>query len=191
MRWYVGGDHGAVELRRVLVEHLRAHGHEVAADIGPRVAGDSVDYPDIAVAVCRQLLADPGSFGLLVCGSGQGVAIAANRIKGIRAAVVTETYSARMARQHNDANVLCMGGRVVGPGLAVDVFEAFAGAAFEGGRHQRRVGKIEAIDATAVDATAVDATAVDAVAVDAAAVDATAVDPGASEGAGPSEKVRS
>jgi ribose 5-phosphate isomerase B len=146
MRWYVGGDHGAVELRRVLVEHLRARGHEVIADMGPSTAGDSVDYPDIALSVCTQLLTDPGSFGLLVCGSGQGVAMAANRVRGIRAAVVSEAYSARMAREHNDANVLCMGGRVVGPGLAVDLLEAFAGASFEGGRHQRRVGKIEAID---------------------------------------------
>jgi len=145
MRWYVGGDHGAVELRRVLVERLRARGDEVVAELGPQSSSESVDYPEIAVAVCRQLLRDPGSRGLLVCGSGQGVAMAANRVPGIRAAVVSEAYSARMAREHNDANVLCMGGRVVGPGLAVDLLEAFAGASFEGGRHQRRVEKIEAI----------------------------------------------
>lgn len=149
MRWYVGGDHGAVELRRILVEHLRARGDEVLVDVGPHASTDSVDYPDIAVEVCRQVLADPGSFGLLVCGTGQGVAMAANRVRGIRAAIVSETFSARQARQHNDANVLCLGGRVIGPGLAVDLLEAFAGASFEGGRHQRRVDEIEAIDAGA------------------------------------------
>ena len=148
MRWYVGGDHGAVELRRVLVERLRQRGDEVAGELGPVAPSDSVDYPDIAVTVCRQLLADPGSLGILVCGTGQGVAIAANRVHGIRAAVVSDTFSARQAREHNDANVLCMGGRVVGPGLAVDLLEAFARASFEGGRHQRRVDKIEALGAT-------------------------------------------
>jgi ribose 5-phosphate isomerase B len=146
MRWYVGGDHGAVELRRVLGEHLRSRGDEVLADIGPQASTDSVDYPDIAVDVCRQVLADPGSFGLLVCGTGQGVAMAANRISGIRAAIVSEGFSARQAREHNDANVLCLGGRVIGPGLAVELLEAFARASFEGGRHQRRVDKLEAIE---------------------------------------------
>lgn len=145
MRWYVGGDHGAVELRRVLVERLRQRGDEVAGELGPASPSDSVDYPHIAVAVCRQLLADPGSLGILVCGTGQGVAMAANRVHGIRAAVVSDTFSARQAREHNDANVLCMGGRVVGPGLAGDLLEAFARASFEGGRHQRRIDAIEAI----------------------------------------------
>lgn len=145
MRWYVGGDHGAVELRRALVERLRQRGDEVAGELGPASPSDSVDYPHIAVAVCRQVLADPGSLGILVCGTGQGVAMAANRVFGIRAAVVCDTFSARQAREHNDANVLCMGGRVVGPGLAGDLLEAFARASFEGGRHQRRVDQIEAI----------------------------------------------
>jgi ribose 5-phosphate isomerase B len=149
MRWYVGGDHGAVELRRVLVEHLRARGDELLGDTGPQASTDSVDYPDIAVSVCRQVLADPGSFGLLVCGTGQGVAIAANRLPGIRAALVSDAFSARQSREHNDANVICMGGRVIGPGLAVDLLEAFARASFEGGRHQRRVDKIEAIQTSA------------------------------------------
>jgi ribose 5-phosphate isomerase B len=145
MRWYVGGDHGAVELRRHLVERLRARGDEVAGELGPDTATQSVDYPDVATAVCQEVLAEPGSRGLLVCGTGQGMAMAANRVPGIRAAVVADPFSARMAREHNDANVLCMGGRVVGPGLAADLLEAFAGASFEGGRHARRVDKIEAI----------------------------------------------
>jgi ribose 5-phosphate isomerase B len=145
MRWYVGGDHGAVELRRVLVEQLRARGDEVAGERGPSTASEAVDYPDVALAVCQQVLAEPGSRGLLVCGTGQGMAMAANRVPGIRAAVVADPFSARMARAHNDANVLCMGGRVVGPGLAADLLEAFASASFEAGRHARRVDKIEAI----------------------------------------------
>lgn len=157
MRWYVGGDHGAVELRRVLVEHLRARGDEVLGDTGPQASTDSVDYPDIAVSVCRQVLADPGSLGLLVCGTGQGVAMAANRMQGIRAALVSDGFSARQAREHNDANVICMGGRVIGPGLAVDLLEAFARASFEGGRHQRRVDKIEAIQPSADAGTSADA----------------------------------
>jgi ribose 5-phosphate isomerase B len=144
-RWYVGSDHGAVALRRHLVEQLRARGDEVAGEVGPDDDTQSVDYPDVALHVCRQVLGEPGSRGLLACGTGQGMAMTANRINGIRAAVVADSFSARMARAHNDANVLCMGGRVVGPGLAVDLLEAFATTAFEGGRHARRVGEIEAL----------------------------------------------
>jgi ribose 5-phosphate isomerase B len=145
VRWYVGSDHGGVALRRQLVEHLRARGHEVVVELGPDDPTESIDYPDVARQVCERVLAEPGARGLLVCGSGQGMAMAANRRPGIRAAVVSDPYSARMARAHNDANVVCMGGRVVGPGLAADVLDAFADAAFEGGRHTRRVDKIEAI----------------------------------------------
>ncbi|MCX4244657.1 ribose 5-phosphate isomerase B [Paraliomyxa miuraensis] len=158
MRWYVGGDHGAVALRKHLVERLRAGGHEVVLEVGPDDPSDSIDYPDIAVEVCRTLLAegDPASRGLLVCGTGQGIAMAANRIPGIRAAVVTEPLSARMARTHNDANVLCMGGRVLGLGLAEELLRAFVEAEFEGGRHARRVGKIEAISSPAAATSAKD-----------------------------------
>lgn len=145
LRWIVGGDHGAVVLRKHLAEWLRANGHEVVVELGPEDSSESVDYPDIAVEVCRTVLAEPGRRGLLVCGTGQGVAMAANRIPGIRAAVVMDAFSARMARAHNDANVLCLGGRVVGPGLATELLQAFASAEFEGGRHARRVGKIESI----------------------------------------------
>jgi ribose 5-phosphate isomerase B len=144
-RWYVGSDHGAVALRQHLVEQLRARGDEVVGEIGPDDAAKSVDYPDVATHVCQQVLAEPGSRGLLVCGTGQGMAMTANRVHGIRAAVVADPFSARMAREHNDANVVCMGGRVVGPGLATDLLEAFATATFAGGRHVRRVEKIEAI----------------------------------------------
>jgi ribose 5-phosphate isomerase B len=143
MRFHVGSDHGGVTLRRHLVRLLADRGDEVASERGPDDESQSVDYPDVAHEVCTAVTADPGSFGLLVCGTGQGMAIAANKIHGVRAAVVADAYSAKMAREHNDANVLCMGGRVVGPGLASVLLEAFAGASFAGGRHSRRVGKLD------------------------------------------------
>ena len=145
MRIHVGSDHAAVELRRGLVAWLQQHGHEVVSELGPASEQDKADYPQIAIDVCSEVLAEPGSFGLLVCGTGQGVAMAANRHRGIRAAVCCDEYTAKMARAHNDANVLCMGARVVGPGKAESILEAFFGATFEGGRHQRRVDLIESI----------------------------------------------
>jgi ribose 5-phosphate isomerase B len=143
VRFHVGSDHGGVNLRRALVAHAAAGGHEIATELGPAAATESVDYPDIAAEICRRVLADPGSFGLIVCGTGQGVAMAANRWTGIRAAVVADPFSAQMARAHNDANVLCLGERVLGQGLAKALFDAFVGAGFEGGRHERRVALID------------------------------------------------
>lgn len=145
-RVYVGSDHGGVEHRRHLIGVLRGEGVEVVDELGPASAGDSVDYPDVAVSLCKRVLEDPGSFGLLVCGTGQGMAISANKIRGIRAGVCSDPYSAARLRQHNDANVLCLGGRVLGLDLAATVAQAFFGASFEGGRHERRVGKIKAIE---------------------------------------------
>src|SRR5262249_20220237 len=107
---------------------------------------DSVDYPDFGAKVARAVAADRGSRGLLVCGTGIGISIAANKIAGIRAARVTDGYSAKMARAHNDANVLCTGERVVGSGGAEDLVRAFRDTEFEGGRHQRRVDKLNALD---------------------------------------------
>jgi len=144
-RWYVGSDHGGVQLRRALVEHMQAAGHEVVAEHGPAQPEQSCDYPDVAIEVGRAVRGDEGSMGLLVCGTGQGMVMAANRIHGIRAALVGDVFSARMARAHNDANVICLGQRVTGPGLALALWDAFAAASFEGGRHARRVEKIEAI----------------------------------------------
>lgn len=153
MRWYVGSDHGAVELRERLAQWLRSHGHEVGEIFGPASAEQSCDYPEIAEAVGRRLAAEPGTMGLLVCGTGQGMAMSANRIRGVRAALVTDAFSAVMAREHNDANAICMGQRVLGPGLAEHLLSTFANASFEGGRHARRVGKIEAIAAAPPDPT--------------------------------------
>jgi ribose 5-phosphate isomerase B len=145
MRFYTGSDHGGVSLRRHLVEVARELGHEVVEELGPHDPAQACDYPDVAVDVCRRIAADPGSYGLIVCGTGQGVAMAANRMRGIRAAVCADVFSAKMARAHNDANVLCLGERVLGVGLARELLEAFCQTEFEGGRHERRVAKLNAI----------------------------------------------
>ncbi|MCB9566225.1 MAG: ribose 5-phosphate isomerase B [Myxococcales bacterium] len=144
MRLHLGSDHGGVEYRKMLAGVLREAGHEVASEEGPASAGDSVDYPDVARDVCRQVLGDPGSLGILVCGTGQGMAMAANKVAGIRAAVVADPFSATMAREHNDANILCIGQRVLGSELAKMLVMTFLGATFAGGRHARRVAKIDA-----------------------------------------------
>jgi ribose 5-phosphate isomerase B len=127
----------------VLAAAVREWGHELVSEIGPTEVGESVDYPDIAGQLAATLLADPGSLGVLACGTGQGMAMAANKIPGIRAAVVLDGYSARMAREHNDANVLCLGGRVAGIELAKLLLQTFLAGEFAGGRHARRVAKIE------------------------------------------------
>ncbi len=143
-RLHIGSDHAAIELRRELSAAAIADGHTVLSETGPNEPGDSVDYPDIAAQVCERVHADPGSLGLLLCGTGQGVAIAANKHVGIRAAVVLDGFSARMAREHNDANVLCLGSRVCGPSLARMLLQTFLAAEFAGGRHARRVAKVDA-----------------------------------------------
>jgi ribose 5-phosphate isomerase B len=143
VRFHVGSDHGGVALRAELTAALREWGHEIASEAGPAAAGEKADYPDVAHTIARRVLEDAGSFGLLVCGTGQGMAIAANKVPGIRAGVVSDAFSARMLREHNDANVICMGERVLGPELAKTVLRAFTESSFEGGRHQRRVDKIE------------------------------------------------
>lgn len=142
MRIALGSDHAGLELKAALIEHLRAAGHELV-DHGA-YEDRSVDYPDFAQVVGRAVATGEADRGLLVCGTGQGMAIAANKIPGVRAAVVSDTFSARMAMAHNDARVLCLGQRVVGPGLALDIVDAWLATEFEGGRHARRVGKIEA-----------------------------------------------
>ena len=144
MRIVVGSDHAGLVLKDHLAARLRAQGHEVD-DLGTNTAA-SVDYPDLAVAVARAIAGARAECGLLVCGTGQGMAMTANRIPGIRAAVCSETFSARASRAHNDANVLCIGQRVVGAGLAEDIVDAFLGTDFEGGRHAGRLEKMMAND---------------------------------------------
>lgn len=138
---FIGSDHAGLALKAMLVAHLSAAGHNVA-DLGPAEAR-SVDYPDFAKAVCAKVLATPDSAGILVCGTGIGMSMAANRMPGIRAALCVNEYLARMTRLHNDANVLCLGERVLGQGLAASIADVFIDTAFEGGRHQRRVDMIE------------------------------------------------
>jgi ribose 5-phosphate isomerase B len=145
MKWVAGSDHAGFQLKQALIAQLRALGDEVV-DVGAEGEQPSVDYPDFAERVARAVVAEPGVLGVLCCGSGIGVSIAANKVAGVRAACVSEAYSAEMARRHNDANVLCMGERVIGPGAAEEAVRAFRDARFEGGRHQRRVDKLTALD---------------------------------------------
>ena len=144
MRIVAASDHAGLELRRTLVAHLREHGHEVE-DLGTHDPA-STDYPDWGAAAARRVASGDATFGLLVCGTGQGMAMTANRVRGVRAAVVADTFSARATRAHNDANVLCMGQRVVGAGLALDILDAFLATPFEGGRHAGRIAKMRAVE---------------------------------------------
>lgn len=140
MKVVVGSDHAGLELKRALSEHLRSKGHELE-DVGTDGPA-SCDYPDFAQAVARLVASGEADRGILVCGTGQGMAIAANKVPGVRAGCVSDTFSARMIAAHNDARVLCLGQRVVGQGLAVEIVEAWLGTTFEGGRHAARVAKI-------------------------------------------------
>jgi ribose 5-phosphate isomerase B len=137
-------DHAGLALRAEAIRAARARGVEVE-DLGPFTA-DSVDYPDLAVRVGEALAAGRAGLGLLVCGTGIGMSIAANKLPGVRAALCRTEYEARMARAHNDANVLCLGERVTGAGLAAAIVDAFLATPFEGGRHARRVEKLTALD---------------------------------------------
>lgn len=140
----IGSDHAGYELKEDIKLHLKAMGHEVT-DFGA-MGRESVDYPDIGLGVARKV-AD-GSFegGILVCGTGIGMSIAANKVKGIRAALCGDTFSARAAREHNDANILVLGERVVGKGLARDIVSSWLGATFLAGRHGERLAKIAAAE---------------------------------------------
>ena len=136
----VASDHAGLELKRTLVTELEKRGIALR-DFGTDTS-DSCDYPDFAHAVGRAIEGGEIERAILVCGTGVGMSIAANRHAAVRAVVCSEPLSARMSRQHNDANVLCIGARVVGPGTAIDIVDAFLGTAFEGGRHAVRVAKI-------------------------------------------------
>ncbi|MEZ5285312.1 MAG: ribose 5-phosphate isomerase B [Vicinamibacterales bacterium] len=145
MRIAVGSDHAGYELKRDLAGYLAQQGHEVT-DLGTHSTAP-VDYPDTAEAVATAVRNGQADRGLLVCGSGAGVSVAANKFPGIRAAVCHDAYSARQAVEHDDLNVLCLGARVIGPALARTLLDAFLGATFSGEeRHLRRVGKIDAIE---------------------------------------------
>jgi ribose 5-phosphate isomerase B len=142
MKVLIACDHGAFELKEEIVQQLASqHGCEV---INLGVDGpNSVDYPEYAQKLCRALLAGEADRGILLCGTGLGMSIAANRFNGIRAALCHDEYTARLSRQHNDANVLVLGARSTGPAVALGIVDCWMKAAFEGDRHQRRLDKIE------------------------------------------------
>lgn len=144
MRLYAASDHAGFALKKALVEEARRLGHEVV-DLGPQDDG-RVDYPDYAAAVGRAVAKDPGARGFVCCGTGIGVSIAANKVPGVRCAVVWSEATARLAREHNDANVIAIGGRLFGVQDAVRMLDAWLTAEFEGGRHAERVEKIRKLE---------------------------------------------
>lgn len=137
----IASDHAGLDLKRVVVHHARAAGHEII-DLGTDSA-TSVDYPEFAHRLAQQLRAGVAPVGVLICGSGIGMTIAANRHPGVRAALCHDAFTADVARRHNDANVLCMGGRTTGPAIATQMLDIFLAGGFDGGRHARRVEGIE------------------------------------------------
>jgi len=141
MKFYIATDHAGIELKDYTVELLKDKGHEVI-DLGP-YSKDRVDYPDYAHKVATSVLEDADAQGVLICGSGIGMSMAANRHEGIRAALCHDAYTAMVARGHNDANILCFGERIVGKGVAESILDAWIANGFDGGRHTQRVEKIE------------------------------------------------
>jgi len=142
MKIAIGSDHGGFGLKETVLSALRDGGHEVI-DCGCNSI-ESVDYPDFAEQVCEQVLSGQAALGILVCGTGIGMSMAANRHRGIRAALCHDEYTARLSREHNDANILCLGDRVLGSGVAKAIVDVWLSTGFEGGRHVRRIGKFSA-----------------------------------------------
>ncbi len=140
MKIAIGSDHGGFELKQLVMDVLRTMGHEVVNE--GCLSTESVDYPDFAAKVCELVRSGQCDRGILICGTGIGMSIAANRYRDIRAALCHEPYSASKSREHNNANVLCLGGRVVGPELALDIVRVWVQTEFAGGRHQRRLDKL-------------------------------------------------
>ncbi len=144
MKIAIGCDHGGLEHKNAIVEHLTERGFTVR-DFGI-YEQKSVDYPEIAEKVANSIASNETELGILVCGTGIGMSLAANKVKGIRAAVCSEHFSAKYTRLHNNSNILCLGGRVIGVGTALELVDLFVDTEFEGGRHQRRVDMITAIE---------------------------------------------
>ncbi|MGR3622261.1 ribose 5-phosphate isomerase B [Pseudophaeobacter sp.] len=140
-RIVISSDHADIPLRQTIAEHVAQQGWEVI-DIGPTTP-ESTDYPVHGKAAAERVASGDCQLGIVVCGTGQGIMMAANKVAGIRCGVCSDTFSARMIRQHNDANMLSIGARVVGKGLALDIVDAFLAAEFEGGRHATRMEMIE------------------------------------------------
>jgi len=144
MKIAIGSDHGGLRLKKEVIKHLEKKNIEVR-DYGTYTE-DSCDYPDFAEKVAEAVVTKEYDYGILICGTGIGISISANKIPGIRAALCSDTFSAHATREHNNANILAMGERVVGTGLALDIVDAFLGSTFEGGRHENRVNKIMEIE---------------------------------------------
>lgn len=141
LRIAIGSDHGGYEYKEQIVRHLKEKGYE-CVDVGT-YSTDSCDYPVIARTVTTKITAGEADRGILICGTGIGMSIVANKVKGIRAALCGDTFSARASRAHNNSNVLCLGERVIGINLAMDIVDIWLESKFEGGRHQRRVDMME------------------------------------------------
>ena len=144
MKIAVGCDHGGLEHKNAIAEHLKSEGFEVE-DFGI-YENKSVDYPEIALKVANSIKNGENELGILVCGTGIGMSLAANKVNGIRAAACSEHFSAKYTRLHNNSNILCLGGRVIGIGTALELCDIFVNTEFEGGRHQRRVDMITEIE---------------------------------------------
>ncbi|MDA7430422.1 ribose 5-phosphate isomerase B [Primorskyibacter aestuariivivens] len=144
-RIVLSSDHAAIDLRQAIAAHISAKGFEVE-DIGPTTT-ESTHYPKHGEAAARKIAAGEADLGIILCGTGQGIMMAANKVPGIRCGVCMDTFSARMIREHNNAQMLSLGARVVGDALALDIVDAFLSAEFEGGRHGTRVDMITAIEA--------------------------------------------
>lgn len=145
MKIGIGSDHGGYDLKESIKKHLMEKNIEVV-DFGTNSL-DSVDYPDFGKAVAEAVVAKEVDRGIVICGTGIGISIAANKVKGIRAALCSDSYSARMSMEHNNANVLALGARVLGEGLALDIVDSWINSKFQAGRHERRVNKISDIEA--------------------------------------------
>ncbi|SER85914.1 ribose 5-phosphate isomerase B [Propionibacterium cyclohexanicum] len=145
MRIVLGSDHAGFELKEHLVEYVRSLGHEVL-DVGTH-SPQRTDYPIYGAAAARKVASGDADLAILVCGTGIGIGIAANKVRGVRCAIVSDVYSASMARSHNEANALALGGRVIGTGLAEAIVDAWLGATFAGGRHARRVAQLNELEA--------------------------------------------
>lgn len=144
MKIAIGCDHGGFEHKNAIAEHLKERGFEVN-DFGI-YENKSVDYPEIALKVANSVAAGENTLGILVCGTGIGMSMAANKVNGIRAAAVSDHFSAKYTRLHNNANILCLGGRVIGIGTALELTDLFVDTEYEGGRHQRRIDMITEIE---------------------------------------------
>lgn len=144
MKIALGSDHAGLSLKREVIKHLQEKGLEFE-DFGA-FSEESCDYPDFALKVAEEVVSKRYDLGILVCGTGIGISIAANKVPGIRAALCSDTFSAHACREHNDANILSLGARVVGVGLALDIVDSFLNAKFEGNRHLKRIDKITQIE---------------------------------------------